>query len=190
MPEYIEYVAAQPNPPLVPVDEYLNSSYHPDVEYVNGVLEQRGMPTVAHGVLCILLIEYFAQFRRKFGFMTLSEVRTQIIERARYRIPDIMLLPEPLPEGKVVTTVPWAVIEVASPDDTWQEQRRRFEDYLSIGARHSILLDPEDRLAYRFQDRSLLLTTFTGLELPSGVVPFETEALFQQLVEERGRRGN
>src|SRR5438105_3551590 len=42
-------MAVVPSPPLVSVDEYLNSSYHPDVEYVDGVLVERGMPTIAAG---------------------------------------------------------------------------------------------------------------------------------------------
>jgi len=104
------------------VDEYLNSSFRRDIEYVDGVLVERGMPTIAHSVLQMILIYYFAQYRRAFRFLPLPEVRTQIVERARYRIPDVMLCPTPLPAGKVVTSVPWAVVEILSPDDRMPEQ--------------------------------------------------------------------
>src|ERR1039457_2034633 len=105
-------MAVAPIPPLVSVDEYLNSGYHPDMEYVDGALVERGMPTILHSLLQAILIEYFAQYRKALRFLTLPEVRTQIIERARYRIPDIMVCPLPLPAGKVVTSIPWAVIEI------------------------------------------------------------------------------
>jgi hypothetical protein len=37
--------------PVVSVDEYLTSSYRPDMEYVDGVLVKRGEPTIAQ-VFC------------------------------------------------------------------------------------------------------------------------------------------
>ena len=167
------------------VDEYLNSSYHPDVEYVDGVLVERGVSTIAHSLLQLILIRYFEPYERALRFLPLPDVRTQIIERARYRVPDVLLCATPLPTGKVVTSVPWAVIEILSPDDRLPRQLERFRDYKKIGVLHMILLDPEDLSAFRFDEGSLLQTQFTSLELPTGSVPFDTTALFQQLVERR-----
>jgi Uma2 family endonuclease len=178
-------MALAPTTPLVSVDEYLNSSYRPDMEYVDGALVERGMPTIAHSLLQMILIEYFSQYRKALRFLPLPEVRTQIIERARYRIPDIMICPLPLPAGKVVTSIPWAVIEILSPDDRLPDQLQRFRDYKQIGLGHMVLLDPEMLIAFRFEDGSLLQTQFTSLDLPSGSLPFDTAALFRQLVEQR-----
>lgn len=86
---------------------------------------------------------WFLRFDEEMGFMTLQEVRTQIIERARYRIPDTMLCPLPLPQGSICDIVPWAVIEVQSPDDTLGATRDRFEDYRHIGVPALVLMDPE-----------------------------------------------
>ena len=35
----------------MPEDEYLNTSYRPEVEFVDGMLVERGMLTPAHGAL-------------------------------------------------------------------------------------------------------------------------------------------
>src|ERR671910_322942 len=102
-------MATAPTLPVVPVEEYLRSSYHPEMEYVDGVLVERSVPTIAHSILQMILIQFFAQFQERFRFLPLPEVRTQIIERARYRVPDILLCGKPLPKGKVVNTVPLAV---------------------------------------------------------------------------------
>jgi Uma2 family endonuclease len=131
-------------------DEYLNSSYRPDVAYVDGVLVERSMPTIAHGPLQIIIGSYFRIYRKQFGFAALTEVRTQIIERARYRIPDVMLCPVPLPSGTVVTSVPWVTVEILSPDEKLPEQLERFRDYERIGVRHVVLLDPKVRPAGKF----------------------------------------
>ena len=178
-------MAVFPAVPLVSPEEYLNSSYRPDMEYVDGVLVERGMPTIAHSLLQMILIQYFGRYQKDLRFLTLPEVRTRIIEGARYRIPDIMLCPVPLPAGKVITTIPWVVIEILSPDDRLKEQLERFQDYARVGVGLIMLLDPERLVALRFEDGSLIKTQFTELRLASGSVPFDTEALFRQLVDER-----
>ena len=182
-------MAVFPAVPLISPEEYLNSSYRPDMEYVEGVLVERGMPTIAHSILQMILIQYFGRYQEEFRFLTLPEVRTQIIERARYRIPDIMLCPVPVPAGKVITSIPWVVIEILSPDDKFKEQLERFQDYGRVGVGISMLLDPERSVAHRFEEGSLIKTQFAELRLPSGSVPFDTEVLFQQLIEQR-RQGS
>src|ERR1700683_726719 len=125
-------------------------------------------------------------YRRQLRFALLSETRTEIVEGARYRIPDLMLCPQPLPPGRIVNTIPWVVIEILSPDDRLSAQLARFRDYKRIGVRHMVLLNPEEFIAYRFDENgSLLETEFASLDLPSGDLPFDTEALFRQLEEER-----
>ena len=59
-----------------------------------------------------------------------------------------------------------------SPDDRAPQQWRRFRDYLSIGVRHVVLLDPEEETAFRCEPGALVETRFTDLELPTGRLPF------------------
>jgi Uma2 family endonuclease len=174
-------MAALPTSPQVRVDDYLDSSYSPDVEYVDGVLRERSLPSIAHSLLQMILIRCFAEYEKALRFVSLPEVRTQIVERARYRVPDLVLCPVPLPPGKVVNTIPWAVFEILSPDDRMPEQLERFRDYERIGVAHIVLLDPELLLAFRFEKGSLLQTRLTALDLPSGVLPFDSDAQFGKL---------
>jgi Uma2 family endonuclease len=180
-------MAVVPTSTLVPVDEYLNSSYRPDMEYVGGVLVEHGLPTIAHSFLHLILCVYLDVFRTQFEFEPLPEVRTQIIEGARYRIPDVMLCPVPVPVGRIVTTVPWTVIEILSPEDRFSDLVARFQDYKKIGVRHMVLLDPEDLVAYRFENGALAQTQFTSLELPTGDLPFDSEELFRRLTARLNR---
>ena len=99
-----------------------------------------------------------------------------------------MLCPVPLSAGKVMASVPWAIIEILSPDDRLPEQLDRFRDYRYIGVRHVLLLDPERLIAFRFEEGSLLRTQFASLDLPSGLLPFDSAALFQQLVAEQSEQ--
>jgi len=171
---------------VIAVDEYLNTSYRPDMEYVDGVLMERGVATVSHGLLQHILGVYLEPYSEQFQFEPLPEVRTQIIERARYRIPDLMLCPLPVPAG-IMKSVPWAVIEILSPEDRFSDLIARFQDYKKIGVRHMVLLDPEVLVAYRFENGALAQTQFTSLELPTGGLPFDSEELFQRLIARRNR---
>ena len=179
-------MASAPALPLVSVDEYLNTSYEQDMEYVDGILVERGMPTIAHNLLERILLFWFARFEQDMRFRALHEVRTQIIERARYRIPDVMLCPKPLPQGKVCDVVPWVVIEILSPDDRLATTRDRFRDYASLGVHQLILMDPEEYIAYRFEDGSLIQTKFDTLSLPTGSnIPFDSQQIFSRLEQMR-----
>jgi hypothetical protein len=50
-------MAVAPIPPFGAAEEYLNSSYWPEMEYFDGVLVERVMPTIAHGLLQMILIQ-------------------------------------------------------------------------------------------------------------------------------------
>lgn len=173
------------------VDEYLNTSYEPDVEYVDGVLVEKGMPTIAHNFLGRLLLFWFAQFEHQLGFTAMYDVRTQIIQRARYRLPDMMLCPMPLPKGRIVDVVPWVVIEIISSDDTINSTQDRFNDYAGVGVQHVLQMDPEKYIAHRFDNGSMIKTSFKSLALPTGDVPFDSDELFRRLrTELANRQGN
>jgi Uma2 family endonuclease len=175
-------MATAPTVPLVSVDEYLNSSYEHDMEYVDGVLVERGMPTIPHSLLQKLILLWFAQHETPLRFEALQEVRTQIIRGARYRIPDVMLCPRPLPKGRICDVVPSAIIEILSPEDTVSGTRDRFRDYMGIGVQQLILMDPEEYIAYRFENGSLIENRFTTLSLQNGsTVPFDSDELFARL---------
>lgn len=169
---------------VVPVSEYLNTRYRPDVEYVDGALLRRGARTGLSSIFHALLTEYFRRQRKSFGYVVYTEPRTEIVPGARYRLPDVMLAPLPAIAGRVIHRTPWALVEIQSPDDKSRDQWRRFQDYLSIGVPHVILLDPEESLAFRCQPHALVEAALTGLELPTGRLPFDTASLFRQLAEE------
>lgn len=176
-------MASAPTIPLVPVEEYLSSSYEHDLEYVDGVLVERGMPTYTHGILQALLIVWFSRFQEQFGFATVPEFRMEIFEHRRYRVPDIMLVPPQSAGTRALRDTPFAVFEILSPDDGLSAQTRRCREYWERGVREIIVLDPEDYSAYRWVDKALVTGPITdGIRLPDGsVVPFSTEDLFAQL---------
>src|SRR5215510_11555249 len=92
----------------IPVEEYLRTSYDPDMEYVCGQLVERNVGEYYHGLLQNLLgIELGVRG---------PEQRFRVFTETRFRIPDISV--KALPH--VITPVlvrPDLVIEIVSPDD-------------------------------------------------------------------------
>jgi Uma2 family endonuclease len=177
-------MATAPTVPPVSVDEYLSTSYRPDVEYVDGYLVERSMPTYLHSALQAILIAYLRQFEKDFKFKALPELRTQIAERARYRIPDVLLCATPTRIQNIMDETPLAVIEILSPGDTVRETLQRFRDYAGVGVPHVIQMDPETQVAHRFQDGSLIQTRFESLQVQNRIIPFDSEYLFAELRRE------
>lgn len=181
---------------LTSVGEYLRTSYSPDVEFVDGVLVHKGMPTILHGLLQAILISWFRTYEAEWRIKVVPEVRTQIIEGARYRIPDLLVFRVPAPAGsgagKIFTLVPEIVIEILSPDDRQSENLARFRDYERIGVTHIVQMDPVTQVAHRYFEGSLIRTEFTSLDVvgSSGrLLPFDSAELFAQLEREAAEAG-
>ncbi len=174
---------AAPTYPRVPVYEYLNTSYHPDTEYIDGVLVEHSDPTILHA-LQALLCGYFRPLEKANRFKVLPEVRTEIVRFSKYRIPDLLLCATPVPKGSVIDKTPLAVIEILSPTDRMGETLERFREYAALGVPVIIQMDPEKSIAHRFEKGSLIETRIKELDLQGRSIPFDSEALFHQLRSE------
>ncbi len=134
---------------LVSVEEYLNTSYRPDVDYVDGRLVERNFGNFQHSFLQSELIEYFnSTLRARYGrkFRAFSEFRTEIRARTRYRIPDILVLPAGVAKDvKFLNVAPWIAIEIKSPEDRILDLLARCREYVDRGTRYVWMIDPKDR---------------------------------------------
>jgi hypothetical protein len=181
-------MATAPIQPLVPVDEYLNTSYEHDVEFVDGLLVERGMPTPAHATLQLIVGEHLRKHCKEFHYAVMSECRVELVRRSRYRIPDVLIAPVPVPNTKVLETAPLAIFEIWSPDDRIGQQMARFREYWNRSVRQIIVLDPEEFVALRYTEGSLNEGPITDIELPDGQkIPFHSAALLEELQQELAR---
>jgi Uma2 family endonuclease len=66
----------------------------------------------------------------------------------RYRVPDLIVVREPVPADPVLLSAPYICIEILSPDDSPRQVRDRFDDYIALGVPNNWLLDPDERRAW------------------------------------------
>jgi Uma2 family endonuclease len=128
---------------FVSIEEYLRTSYDPDVEYVDGSLREKPVVFSAHGSIQSLLCSWFGQHEEEWQIRVGVEVRMRVAPE-RVRLPDVTVdhmrfWPETLVEP------PLLVIEVLSPSDTYTETKRKIGDYLDMGIKTVWVIDPETR---------------------------------------------
>ena len=131
----------------VPVEVYLRSSYEPDAEYVDGVIEARPMGEYDHAAWQEAILAYFREHRREWNIRVLPELRIQI-SRTRYRIPDATVLDRDLPIEQIIAGAPIAVFEILSPEDTMSRILVKLGDYEQMGIANIYVVEPANDNQY------------------------------------------
>ena len=166
-------------PSAVSLEEYMNTSYSPDCEYVDGVVWERNVGKGKHSYTQGKLLRKIAEVIEAKGFLVLPEQRTRISSE-RIRIPDISIVGS---LEEVTLAPPLLCIEVLSPDDRWNRVLGSVSDYQSMGVPVVWVVDPYGRRAWIFDQEkapqevtdglltaeNLQVTISLGEVLPPGV---------------------
>ena len=131
----------------ISVSEYLHTSYQPDCDYVDGVIEERNLGELDHAELQGALLTWFAAHGREWGIKAVPEIRIQI-SNTRFRIADVCVISGSAPREQIIQTPPLAVIEILSPDDRVSRYRQRLEDYRTMGVKNIWVIDPAARKGF------------------------------------------
>ncbi len=132
---------------LIPVKEYLATSYRPDREYIDGAVLERNLGEHDHSRLQAHLATYLMNREKQWGIHVVIEQRVQV-RPTRFRVPDVCVTRGDAPIEQIFTRPPLLAIEILSPDDRMSEMLERIHDYLSFGVLCVWLLDPRTRGAF------------------------------------------
>lgn len=128
----------------IPVEEYLSKTYEPDCEYIDGALVERHVGEYYHGRLQLLIAALLLSRERERRFRTFTELRIEVRQARRYRIPDICVKAWPHDVTPVLAR-PDLAIEVLCKDDEPGETLARASDFLSLGTPEIWFVDPYKR---------------------------------------------
>ena len=133
--------------PSVGLEEYLRSSYNPDVEYVDGDLQERYVGEIEHSDLQGELIAVLRGQGATWGIRAFPEQRVQVSER-NYRVPDICVMPRSWKKTPIIHDAPLLCIEILSPEDSFSRTLQKCRDYLTMGVPEVWVFDPYIREAH------------------------------------------
>lgn len=166
---------------LVSVEEYLNTWYVPDKEYIDGVLVERNVGTLPHSRLQRILVMHFMQCSQSMRIEALPECRTRT-RLSRFRVPDVIVVQTPFDtNARYYEGVPLAMIEILSPDDRVATTLARFGECDAMGVPFIIQMDPQARVTHVFESGSLIRRELTAIDKGGTPIPFETDALYRLL---------
>jgi Uma2 family endonuclease len=153
----------------ITVEEYLNTAYDPDVEYVDGELVERNAGDLDHSHVVGNIV--FALRLKYPRVKVYPELRSRVTP-TRYRLPDICVTLQKPESRKALLEAAFLAIEVLSEDDRMTRVIERLQEFAANGTRHIWVFDPRLRQMYRFHGNVLeeiegdaIVTDDPGLEL-------------------------
>jgi Uma2 family endonuclease len=164
---------------LVPLEEYLSTSYDPDREYVEGRLVERNVGEYNHSFLQgIIMVALRAQQLRAY-----MELRFQISAR-RFRVPDVLALaPGQKRSGDYQTETPYIVVEILSPEDRVSALGEALSDYFDRGVPNIWVVDPARKTLTAHQ-RADAHTCADRVTTADSRVSLDIADIFRQLAED------
>jgi Uma2 family endonuclease len=111
---------------LIPVEEYLRTTYDPDRDYVDGEVQERNWGELDHSDLQSEFVYYFRIRRRKWKTYAFVEQRVQV-SKTRFRIPDVCVVVGDKPIEPILRTPPFICVEVLSPKDRMARVQDRID---------------------------------------------------------------
>jgi Uma2 family endonuclease len=175
-------MAASAVVPFVSVEEYLRSDPQPDMDYVDGTMEERNLGEIDHSDVQGALYALLFAHRNEWNIRVNVEARVQVGPR-RFRIPDICVLPASWQRERIVREAPLLCIEVKSEGYTLKKERTRAQDYLNMGVREVWIFDPATRTAYVLRGEEMIEQREGVLELAGTAIAVDLVALFGVLDE-------
>ena len=160
---------------LVPVSEYLSQTYHPDCDYLEGIVEERNVGEIGHSEAQTALTVYARTQTR--GFWSGVEVRVQV-KPERFRVPDVTIIRGGKPSGRIVTKPPEVAVEVLSPDDRATNVQERIDDYLAFGVPCVWVINPEIHRAWIHTNEGSHEAKDGILRNPAGDLEIPLSAIF------------
>lgn len=158
-----------PTAELVSIQEYLSTSYSPDCDYVDGVVEERNLGEHDHARLQIKVAAYFFAREREWGIHVVPEQRIEV-SPTRFRVPDVCVVAG-TPTEQIFRQPPLICIEILSPEDRLSKVRQKIDDYLAFGVRYVWLLDPQTRKAFRCTSEGMQQIQELRTENPDTLAP-------------------
>ena len=160
--------------------EYMNTSYRPDREFVDGELLERNVGKWEHARIQALLTLWSGSQEKTWSVKVATEQRVQV-SPTRIRIPDVMLVSRGR-QPDVIVDPPVLVVEILSADDSYTDTQSRSADYLKMGVRAVWIIVPTSRTG-----RQCIGDAWTAAEtlvVPGAEIWVNLSKLFSELDEE------
>ncbi len=165
----------------ISIETYLTTSYEPDCDYVDGVLEDRNVGEYDHQVVQMSILFWFHQHGKEWRVRTVQEQRTRVAS-TRVRIPDVCVFSRDVPIEQVFTRPQLIAIEVLSPEDQRSRIEARMSNFREFGVPNLWVVDPETRAGWDLSDGNWVRKE--RFEVAGSPIYLSLPELFQRIDED------
>lgn len=135
----------------LPIEAYLQMSFEPDCEYVDGRLVERSVGDLKHSKAQAEFMGTICDNARSLCVRPALRMRSA---HRRYRVADVAVFTEE-PTEEYPETPPLIVLEIVSRDDRHTEIVEKLAEYLRWGVRHVWLADPYNLMLHVYGEDGL-----------------------------------
>jgi Uma2 family endonuclease len=169
------------SPALISMEEYLHTIYHPDCDFVDGVVEERNVGDVKHSLLQVELAFWFRSRRADWKIRVMTELRTRV-SATRVRLPDVSVAYDDAGMAAKIRETPLLIaIEVLSPEDRLPRVLVRLADFWKMGIRNIWVLDPAERAALIYTENGLRVVEVERLTVADSPIYLDLQEVFSAL---------
>ena len=172
--------AALPQAETLTIEQYLQTSFQPDVDFVDDHIEGRHLGELEHSTLQAAIGSWFYQHRAEWKIRVTVEYRTRV-SRTRIRVPDIAVVLNDGLREKVRVSPALLCIEILSPEDRLNRVLPRLDEFLAMGVPHVWLIDPIERVAFTYNTAGLKLVSEPHITLLDSPIYLDLPEIFSSL---------
>ena len=167
-------------PVLIPLAEYLATSYSPDCNYIDGEVQERNMGEKPHSGLQTALIGFFLSHRLDWRVEVWVEQRTQVAA-TRFRVPDVCLTTlDDRSDDPIIRKAPLLCVEILSSEQSLRDMQLCADDYQRMGVRAVWVFDPVRRLAWTADAQGKLVPAEDLLAVPETSIRSSVSEVFAE----------
>jgi Uma2 family endonuclease len=164
----------------ISVEQYRHSHYEPDMDYIDGVLQERNTCLLDHSEVQGMLATTFRIHGTEWNVQAYLSLRVQV-GPTRFRIADVCVMPTGW--KRLEQKTPLLCLEVKSEEYSLEREAARAQDYLALGVREVWIFDPEKRAAYVLRGETMTEQREGSLRLSGTAIELDLAALFAVLDE-------
>ncbi len=162
---------------LVSLEEYLDTSYSPDREFVDGVVVERNGRERPQNKVQVNMVLGLNRLRPNLHIWPRQRVRTT---PSRVRLPDICVTLDD-PRAGIFEAPPFLCIEILRDGDALSDLMVKLEEYDAMGVVQIWVVDPARRKAYTYWNRELIEVTGGRLKTQRPEFSIALDEVFQGL---------
>jgi len=166
------------------VEEYLRTPFRPDVDYVDGVIEERNLGEWDHAKLQGILFRILGDHEEDWGVDVSIELRVQT-SATRFRVPDVCVTDARYEVEQIPTKPPLLCIEVKSPEDWLPRMFERVKDFHRMGVAQAWVFDPETQKVWVSTADGVQEWGGGVLKVPGTKIELDPAVAFERMVRRR-----